>query len=420
MSRWPLVLAGLVAWGCSERERSNPLDPGNPNTHGAPTGFVAVTNRDTAHLSWDPVDLNSLESYRLQRSVAGAPYEVLARIAPNLTHFTDAPLNYDIQYVYTVQAITQFGESLPSPADTTVPGPHNFWVADFNGGGVSRLSYDGGHVLDQKQFNSPEAVAYQPGSSLVWVADYYDRSVLGLDIALTEVARVVLEGLPIELVLAATGNAVYILQRSPGLLIIADERGEILETIKTPGQVGIDGSLAFDPVTQSLWLGPAASTTDGSVYRLALDGTREWVLAATVPTMRRLAADPVYGGCWVATDSGVVRIEAGGTERRFVPDVHVWDVSVNAANGDCYFAGRVAAEDRWQVGRIHGIAQDQVAIILDGTYDTLLRIKVLPGPGQMGFLATQWSTGRLLRFDRDGMLMSRMDGFGFPLEFAVE
>ena len=89
--RWPLVLAGLVAWGCSERERSNPLDPLNSITNGAPTGFVAVTNRDTAYLSWDPVDINSLESYRLQRSVAGARYEALASVAPNVAVMTVAP-----------------------------------------------------------------------------------------------------------------------------------------------------------------------------------------------------------------------------------------------------------------------------------------------------------------------------------------
>ncbi len=59
-------------------------------------------------------------------------------------------------------------------------------------------------------------------------------------------------------------------------------------------------------------------------------------------------------------------------------------------------------------------------IILDGAYPSLFDIQVLPGEGRVGFLVSQPTTGRILRFDPEGNLIGRLEGFGGLLEFTLE
>ncbi len=420
MMRRALLLAGLLIGACSDRERSNPLDPLNPVTHGAPTGFYAATNRDTAHLSWQPMDVDSLLGYRIHRGVAGNPLRELTTVQPEVTRYIDLRLQYDTLYAYAVQAITPVGEPAISRPDTVVPGAHNFWVADFNRGSIERVTYDGSHLLGQRQLISPEAVAYLPQEGLLWVADFFADSVYLLDAGLNELLRIRLPGRPIELSADDGGSTVYVLQIDPDSIYHLGADGQVLEGFGTPVDVSISGSLAYDGVTGTLWLGQPDATTVGGVFRRAVGAGEEWELAFSGPPPRRLAADPVNGGCWVATDAGIVKLDPAGGRTTFLPQLQAWDVSVNRANGDCYYVGVTLADGRWQAGRIHGWPDAQVAIILDNTYDTLIRIQVLPGQGQTGFLAGQSSTGRMLRFDETGQLMGLLENHRFPLEIALE
>ncbi len=412
-----LLLAALALSGCSERERSNPLDPQNPDTHGAPTGFRAVTNRDTARLSWDPMDVSGLEGYILERSVAGEPMDLLADVPQEVTQYLDNQLTFDTRYSYTVRAVTREGESRPAEPDTVVPGPHNFWVADFPRGIVRRVSYDGGHVLAERRFISPEALAYQTEEGQLWVADFFERAVYALDVELNELLHLTLSGRPIELAIDTATQALYILETDPDDIVVISLEGDRLETIAVPFEVGINGALAFDAVFNSLWLSPGAQ---GKLYRRELAAGAGWELTSAGPPARRVDVDPVSGGCWMATDSGIVRLDAAGNRDVILPELRVWDVSVNPVSGDCYYVGQSRLDGAWQAGRIFGWPNAQAEVILDDAYDTLLRIQALPGPGATGFMIEQESAERTLRFDSAGILMGRLDGYAFPLEFALE
>ncbi|MCH7496872.1 MAG: hypothetical protein IH971_03360 [Candidatus Marinimicrobia bacterium] len=420
MMRGALLLAGLLTLACSDRARSNPLDPLNPVSHGAPTGFHAATNRDTAHLVWQSMDVDGLLGYRIHRGVGNNPLAELDTVQPAVTRFMDTPLQYDTRYAYAVQAITPEGQPAISTPDTVVPGPHNFWLADFNRGSVERVTYDGGHLLGQRQLISPEAVAYLPQEGLLWVADFFDRTVLLLDAGLRELLTIRLPGTPIELAADEGGSAVYVLQMDPDSIYHLGTGGQVLEAFGAPAEVSIGGSLAYNGVTGALWLGQPVTTTQGRVYHRALGAGGDWALAASGPPPRRLAADPINGGCWVATDAGVVKLDPAGGRTTFLPEMQVWDVSVNTANGDCYYVGWIQAEDRWQAGRIHGWPDAKIAVILDNSYTSLVRIQALPGPGQTGFITSQSTTGRILRFDGAGQLMGVLENYSFPLEFALE
>ncbi len=62
-----VVLGLLLATDCSERERTNPLDPNNPVTAGAPMGLRVVTNRDSAWVDWTPFEVDNLAGYKVYR-----------------------------------------------------------------------------------------------------------------------------------------------------------------------------------------------------------------------------------------------------------------------------------------------------------------------------------------------------------------
>ncbi|MEE9162916.1 MAG: hypothetical protein V3U35_08110, partial [Candidatus Neomarinimicrobiota bacterium] len=176
-------------------------------------------------------------------------------------------------------------------------------------------------------------------------------------------------------------------------------------------------ALAFDAVFNSLWLSPGAQ---GKLYRRELAAGAGWELTSAGPPARRVDVDPVSGGCWMATDSGIVRLDAAGNRDVILPELRVWDVSVNPVSGDCYYVGQSRLDGAWQAGRIFGWPNAQAEVILDDAYDTLLRIQALPGPGATGFMIEQESAERTLRFDSAGILMGRLDGYAFPLEFALE
>ena len=417
--RYPLLLlTGLLAMACSNRERTNPLDPYNPVTNGAPTGFQAAANRDTATLTWDSIDVKGLEEYCIYRSVGGDSLRFRASVPDESNRFQDLNLMYDTTYTYAVQAITEWGESRLSPLDTLIPGPYNFWIADFSSG-VWRISYDGAHVLGREYFNSPDAVVYQPGEGRVWVADYYDQAVYYMDVHFTGIEPIALTGRPIDMVADTIAGGVFILQIALDAIYQATPAGTTLTTNKIPVRLDPDASFTLDLQSSSLWLGTPTGSGDGVVYRLRppAPGGR-WELAASIPKPKKVAADPVAGGCWVATDSGVVRIDTDGHLTTYLTDHRVLDISLNPANGDCYYIGRSHHDGQWQTGRLYG--QPEPQIILGADYSNLTGIQVLPGEGPAGFLVSQRSTGRILRFDREGDLIGWLGGFYELLDFSLE
>lgn len=422
--RYPLLLlTGLLVVACSDRERANPLDPDNPVTTGAPTGFQAVANRDTALLSWDPVKVNDLLGYNIYRSVGSdTKWQDTRFVSPGRNRFQDLNLFYDTTYTYAVQAITERGESRLSPLDTLIPGPYNFWVADFNSG-VWRISYDGSHVLgrEYEYSNSPEAVVYHPGEGRVWVANYYDQAVYYMDVHFTGIDRIVLPGRSIDIVTDTTAGCVFILQIAPDAIYQVTPAVTTLTTNEIPVRLDPDASFTLDLLSASLWLSTPTGSGDGIVYRLRppAPGGR-WELAASIPKPRKVAADPVAGGCWVATDSGVVRIDTDGRLTTYLTDHRVLDISLNPVNGDCYYVTNMDGGKQWEAGYLTGWPSPQPIPILNNDYPYLVSIQVLPDEGQAGFLVGQVSIGRLLRFDREGHLIGQLGGFYELLDFSLE
>src|SRR4029453_5972282 len=61
----PLLFAALVlvSAGCSNRDRNNPFDPGNPDTGGMPPDFRAIADDRKNTLTWGTVVSPSLAGF---------------------------------------------------------------------------------------------------------------------------------------------------------------------------------------------------------------------------------------------------------------------------------------------------------------------------------------------------------------------
>lgn len=415
-------LAGLLAMACSSRERDNPLDPFNPGTHGMPTGFQAVADGHTATLTWDPIEeINDLTSYLIYRGVDGDPPAPYDTVSFAVTHFLDSSLTYDVPYSYALQAITTTSESAITIPDTVIPGPFNFWIADYNDGSVWRISYDGGHVLGRASQYSPSAIAYEPNEDKIWVADYYQGAVYTLDANFDNQETIDLDGRPIDLAFDVVLGNVYLVQTMANAILQRSIRGGPLDTLAAPAGLNRASKLIFNAATRTLWLSITPSAGRGNVYRFRTSSPGfGWSLLAELPSADQVAADPLTGGCWVATDSGVVRVSYTGDLTTYLPELQILDISANPVNGDCYYVGRTRDGSQFEVGRIPGDPDLPPETILVDSGGSFKQIQVLPGEGQVGFLINEVSSHQLLRFDAAGQLVGRLGDFSPFLDFALE
>ncbi|MCH7859482.1 MAG: hypothetical protein IID14_07250 [Candidatus Marinimicrobia bacterium] len=413
-------LTGLLALACSSREHNNPLDPLNLGTHGMPTGFQAVADGRMATLTWDPVAVNNLTGYLISRGVDGEPPAPYDTVSFAVTRFLDSLLAYDVPHVYAIQTITTTSESAITTPDTVIPGPFNFWVADYNDGSVWRISYDGSHVLGWASKNSPSAIAYEPNEDRIWVADFFDKVVYILDTQLLNQEQIDLDGRPIDLAFDVAEGNVYVLQTMPDAILLRSVRGGVISPLPLPDTLNVDSKLSFNSVTHTLWLSITTLSEGGKVYRLSIAAPSGWSVLAELHSADQIAADPLTGGCWVATDSGVVRVSDTGILTTYLPELHILDISVNPVNGDCYYVGRAQDGSRTEAGRIPGDPDRQPETILVDASGYFAQIQVLPGEGQVGFLINEASSHQLLRFDAAGQLVGRLGDFSPFLDFALE
>ena len=128
MKDFLLLCIALLVLACSDRERSNPLDPTNPVTGGAPTGLVIQSNRDTVTIQWNAMAVDDLESYRIYRGIGNNEPILFDEVGARITKYKDTSVITDSVHQYTIQAVTAFSEGEHSQVQTIIPGLINFWV----------------------------------------------------------------------------------------------------------------------------------------------------------------------------------------------------------------------------------------------------------------------------------------------------
>ncbi|HET9252590.1 MAG TPA: hypothetical protein VFP58_10785, partial [Candidatus Eisenbacteria bacterium] len=142
-----LLLAASVG-GCTERDRSNPLDPANLDEGGALYGFNALAGNDQVELRWNRLTQTGVLGYRLLRWRSGeVPSYVGDLLAPNLSGTVDTSAFNGERYLYRLVAYLAEGDSVTSPIDTATAGSRHIVVLSGILPGMLGLTPDGRDIL---------------------------------------------------------------------------------------------------------------------------------------------------------------------------------------------------------------------------------------------------------------------------------
>jgi hypothetical protein len=412
----PLALALLVGvGGCSGRERSNPLDPGNPETGGQPVGFSAVAGNLRVSLRWRSVAVPELAGYILERrgpsdpdfiDVAGSP------LPPNQFTYDDPAVANDSTYAYRLSFVLVGGARSEAASSQARPGPGALWVADAGNDRLLKLAPDG-HVVtialaapDQpgwvrvepssgnvwtssrtlgvvalwtgggsfagasSGFGAPGAVAPIPGTSSAWIAEERFGEVSRWNVTGGISNRADDLGLPSDVAVTADRGA-WIADRAGAALLRITDLGAVVATVPLADR---PWRVAIDPVNDELWV---VLTEAGAVERRAGDGS----LVRRIEGFDRpyaIALDTGRSVAWVvlAGEDAVIGLDrSGGTIARLAVE-EPRGVAVDGRLGEVWVS-TIGGEDAAGEVRRYGPTGDLRSTL--GGFDLPFTIDFDPG-----------------------------------------
>lgn len=409
-----LILYLVLMCSCADRERTNPFDPHNSSTQGEVTGFSLTSNRDTVTISWNQMQVNDLQSYVLYRKTTSTTDDPLI-LSSLLQTRKDTTVAYDSTYSYAIQAVTDYSEGEITDFESIVPGPYNIFISDRSGYSLWRMSYDGHHTLNRISMGSPRSIAYDPINKQVWVADYWDQELVALTPELTEQFTISMAGYPTSVAVDTTSKLIYVLLRGANELRAYDMESSTYTKVTIPGTISWNGEIALDYISSSVWVSADGS---GTLYQVADMSVVDSLSGLNNPG--RVEADPINGGCWIATAVGIVKFNPLQRDSVFNSNLYIRDISINPLNGDCYYTGYSLTDGNWETGRLAADNGFQSETIMGNEHQDLNTIFVIPGNGDSGFLVNQAFTWKLFRFDKNGTLIGEKDGFYGGLDFALQ
>lgn len=406
-----LALAGALGLlaSCSQRERANPLDPQNPNSGGAPTGFNAVAGYLTVRLNWDPRPDLAIDGFMLYRRSAGdSLFRALAGPLPTRSGtYLDTGVPNGAETRYRLYFMTSGELSATAAEDVAMPGPVRGWAVDANGR-LLQLSADARDIAQSfPGFGSSASLAVSPNFGTIWLSDGLAGVVWQFDPGTSRAQAIRGLGTPFTIALDAVDESAW----------VCDVAGSVRHFAPT-GLPGAPASLplllepagiATNPVDGSLWV---AERSGQRLRHYARDGTPLGVRPIALPS--RVAVDSVTGDAWVTS------LSTGW----------VW-----------HFAPNMQVEDSLRLSGPIGIAVDPrrgTVWVADAVGDQLVAIDTATGRVRGGYAAPgeprdvsvdlargePWVSARIAgtvyRFSATGVRLSQVSGLGDVYEVKLD
>lgn len=350
----------LAAWvlataGCVDRDRTNPFDPGNPDTGGVPRILDARAGNGTVDLRWDLGEITDVVAIRLYRRAGTAPPDLLTPtpLHPSIDLFIDRAVTNGTTYSYRCDFEIESGVTQSSAEDPATPGEAIVWVADSDGGGLARLTPDGRDLLGRVEGGLwfLDIAADSVGQSF-WAVDYLD------------------------------GN---LFEHAPD--------GNRRNRFRIAGARAVE----VDPDRQSIWV---ASYSRGILERRWRTGAVAWADSTAELVEDILAVGP--GRVWTASSAGDARLYDGNRILTTITDLER-PVAL-ALTGDRRLIVLDVGEKRLRRFDLTGFSEARSEVVLVSATD-------VASDGGDGVWVADAGRGGLVRFDR------RLNEIGFvPLE----
>jgi hypothetical protein len=407
------VLAALTA-GCADRPRTNPLDPGNPETGGGPLGFTALAGNAQVALAWQaPPEGARIGGYLLERRVHGTTaYATLDSVLPPTTLARiDAAVANDSEYDYRLSFVLVDGGVSGAPVVRTArPGPEIVWVSDPGVDEIARMAPDGRtRALTLDGVEACNRVAVQLADGDLWAGSPLSGAVLvfGVDGSVSNSFAGLDE--PNAIAVDPTSSSAWICEEAPGASKV--RRWASDGTVLANGPVfGLASDVAIIP-GGGVWV---VDEQSGRLVSLNTSGAATGTFALPSDP-RRIARDPIDGSLWVTCYSSgdVVHVGSnGGVIATYEGFNGPYGIDVDefrnlvwvGLDGDGAVVG-LRASDGGVVFRVGGIPHPRSLAVNDRTGEC--------------FVAAI-ASHELVRIDANGVVLSRNPNFSAPFDVKID
>jgi hypothetical protein len=335
-----------------------------------------------------------------------------ATVSADSTEYSDSAVSYYQNYTYAVQAVTDYMVSPLSDTVSVTVGPYSIYVADFYDNSVRILSWDGSYLIKSKSVSSPRAIQYRESDNRFVVADYYDNAVLLISTDLNETNYIDIGDYPLDLDINPLTNHIHVLTRN-GYLIKLNEEGEKIETLNIGMPFGWDAEISSDPISDGLWI---SNPDSGIVWFLPYN--ESWNHVVKFNQLDSPSSLSSFGGCWVATHSGIAHLSFTDEPEILAQDMWVTDVEIDTVSKECFYTGYDKNTKTWLAGKID-LETKSNTILLDNAYHYLHQIYPIPSETGTEFLIQESATWTLIRFDENGNKLGEMENFNSRLDFQI-
>ncbi len=415
MKKRSVLLGGIIVvvslLGCSNRERSNPLDPRNPETRGKPTGLWIQSDRHNIILEWHLLQVDGLLGYHVYRRMEDQDaFELIDLVAPDAASYTDVGLPYDQEVTYSISAVADGYESPLSDSVLVTPGPYNYWLVDAYFLEVVKLTYDVRHVVVQSiDTPYPVAVAADSVTGTVWVLDLYSQLV-----------KLSGEGEPLAWVDDVVDAIYMTMDEINGVVWVGDYDGTRVARYDISG-TRIGETSGFTRISEMSCVGSSggcwiADREGQNVILLSADGSVSMRFDDRFDDPISIGAYRRENWAWVADSTRLIRARSDGSlEEMCVLDNTIYTLSVDQTTGDCWLV--TILED--------GVEDEIVKVAVDGT--VLLRVggfrqaeDLVANDYNGGCLVADTGNYRVVRLSSRGEILQTMEDFGSPWSLSVE
>jgi len=413
------IIFTLFIFFCSDRERLNPLDPSNPVTHGVPQDLELSSNKKNISIRWSKINNNSITGYNIWRTQSDQEKLTLVKTLPEeFTSTSDTVFYYDTTFSYRLSAITDSWESPKTNPQSIIPGPFNYWIADYYQGIVSRISYDGAHVLSQNYIYTPIAIDIDPVHKILWLGRASPPQIVRFDFNGEAQLMQELISSPIDIAVDSTSGDVFVANLSATELKHFNYKGELINSIPCNLSFSNNTQIVLDPIRKTVWV---LVPDSAEVVKVNWESPVETVIFPDMRLSRTISIMPSIGYTWIATDSGVVYIDEKNTKQHLLSQYMILDIDINDEEKQVWAIVYDKTEYQYMIQVIEQVDQSWVSKSFDvGHTSFFSRIKVNPGSKNPGILLYDNQEKRLLKLDRDGNLIGTLPGFSSRLDIIVE
>ncbi len=402
----------LLAAGCGERPRTNPLDPGNPETGGGPQDFRALAGSSTVGLHWRAAPVGTdLLGFRLERRRLGPdPFvQVGPLLALDATGYDDGAVLDDIDFEYRLAFVGRDTVTSGTPVTALArPGREVVWVSDPGFDELARLTPDGrARVLTITGVLRVNRIAVDVRDGAVWATEPFDGRVRLFAAGGGPLSSFRFDGAPNAITVDPTSGSAWIADEDNGGVVRVSRLGTPLAA----------AGLFTNPQDIALTSGGGAWVVDagaGSVMRIDASGARGPV-ASLGGDPRRAAVDPLDGSVWVTRFAAgeVMKLSADGAilaRTALGPGPYAIDIDEgrNLVWIGLDTGNAVVALDRrsgGEVRRVEGIARPRGLAVADRT-------------GEVWVAAI--ASGEVVRVSSAGVVLGRTRGFGAPFDVRID